>query len=330
MLPARLKKFANKPIKVLDDGHVQLISVMDDEQGIIDAARVSYGAGTKRAMEDRALLRYLLRHGHTSPFEMIEIKFRVRVPMDCWRQWIRHRTANVNEYSTRYSEAIDSTSTTEPYAWRLQAKDNKQGSAGFMDTWVDGFARPPTEAETGGIDFPFGGWVGQDFYISPGSYLSEREAELHRMAREVYDERLKFGIAREQARKDLPLSTYTEAYWKCDLHNLLHFLKLRLDPHAQLEIRVYAEAMATIVKAWVPTVWEAFEDYSLNAMQFSRMELEGLAWILRDSIAGFDPHCVPSDKAVESMLTGAIKSSGIPKGREQTEFKDKLIKILRK
>jgi thymidylate synthase (FAD) len=268
-LPEELQRFT-QPTKVLDDGHIMLVDVLGNQQSIIDAARVSYGAGTKRVSEDRNLLRYLIRNAHTSPLEMCEMVIRVRVPMDCWRQWIRHRTASVNEYSTRYSEAIDSSQTTSPDKWRAQSTDNKQGSSGFITDW------PPKEkwdmedledfTESGG---------------TPGSYLSTREFTLHAFAREVYEERLAFGVAREVARKDLPLSTYTEAYWKCDLHNLLHFLELRLDPHAQQEIREYAEAIAEIVKVWVPDVWEAFEDYKLNGLALSAMETRALGSILQ-------------------------------------------------
>lgn len=204
--------------------------------------------------KDRNLIRYLLAHGHTTPFEMVEFKFRVRVPMDCWRQWVRHRTANINEYSTRYSEAIDSFQTTKPTEWRLQASNNKQGSEGFLE------ASLPTESDgTRPVD---------------GIQLSGHEACYLSNAKALYKERLAAGVAKEQARKDLPLSTYTEAYWKCDLHNIFNFLRLRMDSHAQYEIRMYANAMAEIVKQVVPVAWEAFEDYILYAKRFSRMEME--------------------------------------------------------
>ena len=319
MLPDHLKRFSDHPIRVLDDGHVMLVSVMDDEQAIIDAARVSYGAGTKRVLEDRHLLRYLMRHHHSTPFEMLELKLRVRVPMDVWRQWIRHRTASVNEYSTRYSEAIDSTVKTEE--WRLQAQDNKQGSAGFLEgQWPEGFRLEPTE------DCPFGAWLGERYFTSPSDYLTDREEELHRESRAVYNERLTFKIAREQARKDLPLSTYTEAYWKCDLRNLLNFLQLRLDPHAQLEIRLYAEAIAQIVKAWVPNVWEAFEDYVLEAQSYSALELDGLRAMIGVCLGSFEGEKTP-DKARDYVLQHAFQGSGL-KGRELEEFKVKVAKLL--
>tara|TARA_Y100000310_G_C20522980_1_gene734618 strand:- start:401 stop:1057 length:657 start_codon:yes stop_codon:yes gene_type:complete len=163
--------------------------------------------------------------------------------MDCWRQWVRHRTASINEYSTRYSEAIDEKDVTKPEEWRLQSTTNKQGSIDFLSK-EDG-----------------------------GNLLSQNEELFHRQAKEVYHERLRFGIAREQARKDLPLSNYTEAFWKIDLHNLFHFLSLRLDSHAQKEIRDYANAIAVFVKDKVPTAWAAFEDYRLNAITLTGSEI---------------------------------------------------------
>jgi thymidylate synthase (FAD) len=239
-----LDNILGKTFPVLDHGHVRLIDYMGDDAAIVQAARVSYGAGTKRVHEDRGLIRYLLRNAHTTPFEMCMLKLHVRVPMDCWRQWIRHRTASVNEYSTRYSEAISDQQTTLPGEWRLQAAQNKQGSEGFLDQ-------------------------------AKGRELSAAEAEFHRLAKDLYQNRLECGVAREQARKDLPLSTYTEAYWAIDLHNLLHFLQLRMDSHAQYEIRQYATLIGEeIVARWVPFVWEAFQDYRVQATRLSGPELE--------------------------------------------------------
>jgi thymidylate synthase (FAD) len=239
-----LDEILGRSFPVLDHGHVRVVDYMGDDAAIVQAARVSYGAGTKQVHEDRGLIRYLLRNAHTTPFEMCMLKLHVRVPMDCWRQWIRHRTASVNEYSTRYSEAISDQQATLPGAWRLQAAQNKQGSEGFLD-------------------------------VARGGELSAAEAAFHRSARELYESRLACGVAREQARKDLPLSTYTEAYWAIDLHNLLHFLQLRMDSHAQYEIRQYAILIGEeIVARWVPFVWEAFQDYRMNAMRLSSLEFE--------------------------------------------------------
>jgi len=238
-----------KKFPIPSDGYVTLVDWMGDDASIVQAARVSYGAGTKKVSDDRGLIRYLMRHRHTTPFEMCEIKFLVRVQMDAWRQWIRHRTASVNEYSTRYSEAIDSCNKTLPGEWRSQATDNKQGSGVFL----------PLE-------------VGTDLSAAEEAHLRE--------SRRIYEERLKAGVAREQARKDLPLSTYTEAYWKIDLHNLFHFLSLRMDKHAQLEIRQFADQIAEIVKVWVPLAWEAFEDYRLNGMVLTGPEITIIQSIL--------------------------------------------------
>jgi thymidylate synthase (FAD) len=285
-----LDEILGKPFNVLDDGFVRVVDYMGSDQSIVQAARVSYGAGTKKVSQDRGLIRYLMRHYHSTPFEMCEIKLHVRVPMDAWRQWIRHRTANINEYSTRYSIAIDQASITDPAEWRLQSTSNKQGSEGFLD-------------------------------LDIGKALSAEEESLHRQLWDVYNRRIDKGVAREQARKDLPLSTYTEAYWKIDLHNLLHFLRLRMDKHAQLEIRSYAEVIGNeIVKRWVPLAWEAFEDYRMNSKSFSGPELELLALIANNE----------NEKAVNKAKEfGWIKykDSKLTNNLERKEFEDKLVSI---
>lgn len=277
-------------IQCLDDGFVRLVDHMGDDAAIVQAARTSYGKGTKKLSEDRGLIRYLMRHWHTTPFEMVEFKFHVRVPMDCWRQWVRHRMASINEYSTRYSEAIDSAQQAE--SWRLQSSHNKQGSAGLMSEWPSDW-EVQSELDD---DQNIGLWYVRgpkngfgDLYSgskppTPSEYLSQKEAWLHYESRMAYEERLALGVAREQARKDLPLSTYTEAYWKIDLHNLMHFLRLRIDSHAQEEIRTFANAIGELIRPIVPHTWEAFVDYRLEAMQLSRLEVE----VLREVLAGGD------------------------------------------
>lgn len=278
-----------KKYPVLDDGFVCLVDVMGDDAAVVEAARVSYGAGTRAVSDDRTLLRYLVRHAHTTPLEMVEVKLLVRVPMDCWRQWIRHRMASVNEYSTRYSIAIDAAQATPPEAWRLQAPGNRQGSEGVLD-------------------------------VEHGRELSAGEAEVQRLAREVYRRRLELGVAREQARKDLPLSTYTEAYWKIDLHNLLHFLQLRMDPHAQREIRQYAETIGhQIVRPLFPLVWEAFIDYRMEAMMLSRLDREVIAGL---AAAGHVPATEEQFLAATSELWPADKRS-----RERDECREKLVRL---
>lgn len=274
-------------LAVLDDGFVRVVDYMGGDASIVQAARVSYGAGTRQVQEDRGLIRYLMRHAHTTPFEMCEIKLHVRVPMDCWRQWIRHRTASVNEYSTRYSIAVDAAQATREDAWRTQSEKNRQGSDVFLDS------------------------------VS-GATLTRREEELHRVAREIYEERLAAGVAREQARKDLPLSTYTEAYWKIDLHNLFHFLRLRMDAHAQLEIREYANTIGyKIVSAWCPYAWEAFVEYQLSSLHLSKVEA---------MVIGLLANGRPEDAVAELARSGLLQSDGetIRRNRERDELENKL------
>jgi thymidylate synthase (FAD) len=274
LLMMRDEREAGRLIEVPPDGFVRFVDVMGNDAAIVQAARVSYGKGTKTPSDDRSLIRYLVRHRHTTPLEMCEVKLHVRVGMDTWRQWIRHRTASVNEYSTRYSEAIDSMQTAE--TWRLQSSNNKQGSGSGELEWPGGYRVEPRNDDRGGYvvldgdDVPR--MITYDPEFTPTKYLSAAEANVQAYARKTYQERLNFGIAREQARKDLPLSTYTEAYWKIDLHNLLHFLELRMDKHAQLEIRTYANAIAELIKPLFPVTWEAFEDYRLNSITLSYAE----------------------------------------------------------
>ena len=278
-----------KKFPVLDDGFVTLVDVMGTDASVVQAARVSYGEGTRKVSDDRQLIRYLLRHAHTTPFEMAELKFLVRVPMDCWRQWVRHRTANINEYSTRYSLAIDSMQATRDDGWRSQASTNRQGSAGLLTA-------------------------------ANGHPLTQSEQELQSLARRVYEERLAAGIAREQARKDLPLSTYTEAYWKIDLHNLLHFLALRMDSHAQLEIRHYAETIGhEIVARLFPLCWEAFLDYRFNALRLTRLD-QGV--IQRLANAGG----LPADQ--QAFLAAQDETwVGLDRCRERDECLAKLVSL---
>jgi thymidylate synthase (FAD) len=278
-----------RKLPVLDDGFVCLVDVMGDDQAVVQAARVSYGAGTRAVSDDRTLIRYLMRHRHTTPFEMVELKFLVRVPMDCWRQWIRHRTASVNEYSTRYSVAIDAAQQTPPDEWREQARSNRQGSEGCFDE-------------------------------TAGALFTEEEVSLQQRARAVYQKRLDQGVAREQARKDLPLSTYTEAYWKIDLHNLLHFLELRMDTHAQLEIRRYAETMGReIVAPLLPLCWEAFIDYRMSGMSLTRLE-QGV--IARLAAAG----SLPAGEAA-FLAAGDPTWAGLVRCRERDECREKLVRL---
>lgn len=282
-----LDKILGRKFPLLNDGFVRVVDYMGTDASIVQAARVSYGAGTRQVSEDRGLIRYLLRHRHSTPFEMCELKLHLRVPMDCWRQWIRHRTASVNEYSTRYSVAIDACQTTPPDAWRSQSDINRQGS-------------------------------GTAICAELGAQLSASEARFQSAARELYASRLVSGVAREQARKDLPLSTYTEAYWKVDLHNLLHFLALRMDSHAQYEIREYARVIGEeIVSQWVPLTWEAFLDYRFNSLSLSDLETRLVALLNQGE----------AQQAKELLFAQGWlqqKEGGLKESREASELRGKL------
>ena len=228
-------------IKCLDKGFVRLVDSMGGDDAIVQAARVSYGQGTSRVSQDRGLIRYLMRHRHTTPFEMVEFKFHCKIPIFVARQWVRHRTANINEYSLRYSEARDEFYTPDPEHIQFQSALNKQGRKGEV----------PAEMKQKVLDY--------------FNEISERSFAM-------YTELNEAGIARELARAILPVNLYTEWYWKNDLHNLLHFIGLRSDSHAQYEIRVFSDAMAESVKAVAPFAWEAYQDYMVKGMRFSRIE----------------------------------------------------------
>ena len=287
-MPA-LDAILGQPIRVLDDGFVRVVDYMGDDSAIVQAARVSYGKGTKRVQEDRALIRYLMRHDHTTPFEMCEIKLHVRVPMDIWRQWIRHRTANVNEYSTRYSEAIDAAQRTAPGAWRTQSSLNRQGSAGVLAEEI-------------------------------GARLSAEEAELQDRSRAVYEARLAAGVAREQARKDLPLATYTEAYWKIDLHNLLHFLELRMDAHAQQEIREYADRRSASRSSRAGCRWPGRRSRTTAAAaRGSRRRSRRSSRRLPPATADAAIACAEAEGWLPRTSDGALKGN-----LERAEFEEKL------
>ena len=237
------EEILDREFKCLNAGFVRLVDYMGGDESIVQAARVSYGKGTKTVREDRGLIRYLMRHAHTTPFEMVELKFHVKLPIFVARQWIRHRTANVNEYSGRYSVMKDEFYVPGHGSIHYQSAENKQGRAS--------------------------GEVPDSLRQKVLEILTASQRAMYN----EYEKMLEAEIARELARINLPLSLYTEWYWKIDLHNLFHFLQLRMDPHAQYEIRVYGEAMAEIAKRVVPLAWEAFEDYVLKAERFSRLEL---------------------------------------------------------
>ncbi len=233
--------FPEGSIKCLDKGFVRLVDSMGGDNAIVQAARVSYGKGTTKKSQDRGLIRYLMRHRHSTPFEMVEFKFHAKMPIFVARQWVRHRTANINEYSLRYSEARDDFYFPDLDNIKFQSSINKQGR---------------------------GKEVSQKIKEKVLKYFKE----ISKRSFDMYDELNNDGVARELARAILPVNLYTEWYWKNDLHNLLHFIGLRSDSHAQYEIQVYSDAMSLSVKNVAPYAWEAYKDYRISGMYFSKLD----------------------------------------------------------
>ncbi len=243
-----------KAHEVLDHGFVRVIDYMGDDSAIVQAARVSYGRGTKAVQNDAGLIRYLMRHWHSTPFEMCEIKLHVKLPVFVARQWIRHRTANVNEYSARYSILDREFYIPGPDQLAAQSKQNNQGRGAVLEG---------EEAER------------------VLRLLREDSTRAYDHYEEMLSQDGQQGLARELARMNLPANVYTQWYWKVDLHNLFHFLRLRADAHAQYEIRVYAEALCKVVADWVPLAYAAFEDYRMGGAQLSARGLDCLRRMLR-------------------------------------------------
>lgn len=261
---AELEKILYRPFEVLDHGFVRVVDYMGDDSSVVQAARVSYGAGTKKINADKALINYLLAHHHTTPFEMCEIKFHIKLPIFVARQWIRHRTASVNEYSARYSIVEDEFYIPRAEVLSAQSKINHQGRD---ETKILNSSEAKHVLEI----------LKQDSAKAYEHYLEmvNQDADGN-----VADEK-KEGLARELARMNLPLNCYTQWYWKIDLHNLLHFLNLRADPHAQYEIRAYAETMLDIVKQWVPHCYEAFIKNQKTGKNISGPALEVIRKMLK-------------------------------------------------
>ena len=312
-------------IKCLDKGFVRLVDSMGGDNAIVQAARVSYGKGTSKVSQDRGLIRYLMRHRHTTPFEMVEFKYHCKMPIFVARQWVRHRTANINEYSLRYSEARDEFYYPDPENIQFQSALNKQGRLGE---------------------------VSDDLKKKVSKYFKE----ISDRSFEIYSELNSAGVARELARAVLPVNLYTEWYWKNDLHKLLHFIGLRSDDHAQYEIRVFSDAMAKSVKKVAPFAWEAYQDYVVSGLRFSRVErgileknlperviedlLEDLAYQITASLHNNKPR---ADKDLFPLYTkqGGSDSKGdfflkwssgeIDPGnvRELREFKNKLKRLMK-
>ncbi|HEV2264390.1 MAG TPA: FAD-dependent thymidylate synthase [Stellaceae bacterium] len=280
-----LESILYQAIPVLDHGFVRVIDYMGDDAAVVQAARVSYGKGTKKVTEDRGLIHYLLRHRHTTPFEMCEIKYHVKLPIFVARQWIRHRTANVNEYSARYSILDNEFYMPAPEQLAAQSSTNRQGRGDVLPPdqaarVLDLLRRDAAEAYRGYVEM-----LNED---DAGKPIDEKRT----------------GLARELARMNLSLNFYTQWYWKTDLHNLLNFLSLRADAHAQYEIRVYAEAMIETLEKWVPITAEAFRQYRLGGAHLSA---NGLA-VVKKLLAG--------EKVTQ-------ESSGLSK-REWTELMEAL------
>jgi len=285
-------------VQVLDKGFVGLIDYMGSDDAVVQAARVSYGTGTKKVQEDRGLIRYLMRHEHTTPFEMCEVKFHIRLPIFVMRQLIRHRTAQVNEYSGRYSVMSDDFYIPELDNIKKQSKTNKQGRD-------------------------------EDFSDEDKARTQIWMENVHNRADYVYHKFIEDDMARETARAILPVSNYTEAYWKCNIKNFLHMAWLRMDAHAQWEIQEFARAMYGLVQPLFPAVCEAFEDYKLNAVRLSSMEVELTKVIFGDYMENWEDYITDwyelPDMSPESVNTaeGKIcKDFGLSK-RELDEFKRK-------
>jgi thymidylate synthase (FAD) len=276
-----------RPIPVLDHGFVRLVDYMGDDAAIVQAARVSYGSGTRTVRDDRGLIRYLMRHRHTTPFEMCEIKLHVKLPIFVARQWIRHRMASINEYSARYSILDREYYLPAPQDLAAQSSTNRQGRHEVLD--------PERAAAVLAL-------LRRDAEQCYGTYeaLLNDDGAGHPVNADSP------MLARELARMDLTLAWYTQWYWKIDLHNLFHFLSLRMDAHAQHEIRVYGEAIGAIAADWCPAAWEAFRDYRLEAASLSREELA----ILRKVVKG-------------ESADAAIEGSGLAP-REKRELREKL------
>ena len=249
-----IEKFLFKPLKVLDKGFIRVVDYMGNDSSIVQAARVSYGKGTKKKSQDEGLIRYLLRHRHTTPFEMCEIKLHVKLPIFIARQWIRHRTANVNEYSARYSILEDEFYIPKISNLAEQSSLNKQGRGQEVDnTTAKKIINILLEDS-------------KNCYNNYTWMLNEEGAGNFDKSRP--------SLSRELARINLTLNTYTEWYWKVDLHNFMHFVSLRVDKHSQYEIRAYADILLNILKSWVPITYKAFNSYRLNSAELSEESLE--------------------------------------------------------
>ena len=283
MIVEAAEALLDQEIKVLDKGFVRLVDYLGGDARIVQSARVSYGEGTKTVRQDRGLIHYLLKNAHTSPFEQVQLTFHTKMPIFVARQWVRHRTARLNEISGRYSVMRDEFYVPEPENVCAQSDSNKQGRAQAL---------PLDEAQT----------------IIAAMEQEQRDTYAN------YEKLLEQNVARELARVNLPNSLYTEWYWQIDLHNLFHFLRLRMDPHAQYEIRVFAEAMAQCAKAVAPLAYEAFEEHVLGAVSFSRAECEALVAMLGGREVSLEgrPLAMFEDKVAKMRAAHAVETPEEP------------------
>ena len=275
------EKILRVPFSCLDYGFLTLVDYMGSDESIVEAARVSYQKGTRKISDDKNLIRYLLRHKHTTPFEMVEIKFHAKMPIFVARQWVRHRTASINEESLRYSEPCEEYYVPALENICCQSKDNKQGRSEEL----------PAELSRS---------------------FQDDVKKISNQARMIRDKYSELGMARELSRIVLPVNQYSQWYWKANLHNIFNFLRLRMDLHAQYEIRVYANAMAEIVKNVAPIAYDAFEDYILNAVNLTKLDQKTLRLIIQNG----------------KMLEEALNETMSTKKREREEFEKKLDSIL--
>lgn len=274
-----LEEILYTALPVLDHGFIRVIDYMGDDAAVVQAARVSYGTGTKAVSDDRGLIRYLLRHWHSTPFEMAEIKLHVKLPIFIARQWIRHRTANVNEYSARYSILDREFYLPAPEHLAAQSQQNRQGRADVLTG--DDAARV--------MDL-----LRRDAMQTYDHY----QEMLNEDSNGNIVDATRTGLARELARMNLTLNTYTQWYWKTDLHNFMHFLRLRADSHAQYEIRAYADILLDVLQRWVPLTFEAFMDYRKNAASISGPALKVVKrWLAGDSVSQKDSGIAPREWA---------------------------------
>ena len=257
-----LEKILYEAIPILDHGFIRVVDYMGDDTSIVQSARVSYGKGTKKVSKDEGLIKYLMRHWHSTPFEMCEIKYHVKLPIFIARQWIRHRTANVNEYSARYSILDKEFYLPSPEHLAAQSQSNRQGRGDVLE---GDKAKQVLELLKGDAEQTYNNYQTMLNERYDGSTIDDKSV----------------GLARELARMNLTLNTYTQWYWKTDLLNLMNFLRLRADSHAQYEIQIYAEKMVEILKKWVPLTYEAFEDYRSDSFQLSKEALK----IVKDKLA---------------------------------------------